>query len=219
MQTLRPSELVAMVGLADGDGRLPRGRHRIPAEVIARSQRERMIAAVTQVSAEIGYPETSVARIIALAGVSRATFYTQFSNRRDCMLVAFSTWSALLEAEIAAAAAAASDIPAAIRAALRRALDLLASEPAMAKLLTTEILTVVPEGPRVQQATITRLADRLRVARRGILIYATGGPDWEWCAVAGMIALIGKRLAAGEVAHLPELEPQLTWIALSGGSV
>ena len=209
-------------GGEDGDGRsqrLPRGRHGFLPEVVAHTQRERMIEAVTEVSAEVGYPETTVARIIERAGVSRSTFYAQFSDRRDCMLAAFERWSSLIEAEIEAAALGASDGPAAIRAALRRALDLLAFDPARASLLTAQILSLVPEGREAQHATITRLANCLYAIRGETSRGATRGSEWEWCVVAGLVALVARRVVAGEADRLPELEPQLAWIALGGGSM
>jgi AcrR family transcriptional regulator len=36
-----------------------------------------------------GYAGTSVAHVIALAGVSRRAFYEQFSNKEDCFLATY----------------------------------------------------------------------------------------------------------------------------------
>lgn len=47
--------------------RLPRGRHGLPRELVERSQRERLLAAVVRVSAAKGYETTSVADILAEA--------------------------------------------------------------------------------------------------------------------------------------------------------
>ena len=56
---------------------------------VARSQRERLVEAMTVVAARHGYAEASVARVVKQAGMSRATFYDHFENRDDCFLAAF----------------------------------------------------------------------------------------------------------------------------------
>ncbi len=68
--------------------RLPPGSHGIPADVVARNQRERLVAAMAEVCAERGYAEASVAEVAKQAGVSSLTFYKQFAGKRDCMLAA-----------------------------------------------------------------------------------------------------------------------------------
>jgi AcrR family transcriptional regulator len=54
-----------------------------------RSHRNRLLEAMIVTAARYGYGETSVARVIAQAGVSRATFYANFSGKEDCFLVAY----------------------------------------------------------------------------------------------------------------------------------
>ena len=41
---------------------LPRGRHGLPREVVAESQRSRILAAMVEVTAERGYAECQIAR-------------------------------------------------------------------------------------------------------------------------------------------------------------
>jgi AcrR family transcriptional regulator len=52
-------------------------------------QRDRLIEAMTQVAARLGYSDASVARVVEQAGVSRATFYEHFADREACFLAAF----------------------------------------------------------------------------------------------------------------------------------
>ena len=68
--------------------RLPRGRHGLPRELVARSQRERLLAAVVRVAAAKGYESTSVADILEEAGVGRESFYELFEDKKDCLLAA-----------------------------------------------------------------------------------------------------------------------------------
>ena len=65
---------------------LPRGRHRLPGEVVRRVQRERILHATARVISAKGYPNTTVADIVASAGVSREVFYSHFSSRAEAFL-------------------------------------------------------------------------------------------------------------------------------------
>jgi AcrR family transcriptional regulator len=62
---------------------LPRGRHRLPAAVAKRSQRERLLHATGRVLARDGYEKATVAEIVAAAGVSREVFYEQFHDKQE----------------------------------------------------------------------------------------------------------------------------------------
>jgi AcrR family transcriptional regulator len=75
--------------------RLPHGPHGLGREAVARHQRARLYGGMVESVYQRGYPGTSVAHVIALAGVSRRAFYEQFSNKEDCFL---STYDALVAA-------------------------------------------------------------------------------------------------------------------------
>ena len=62
---------------------LPRGRHRLPAAVVRRIQRERILYATAAVIEANGYTHTTVADIVAEAGVSREVFYSHFPSRSE----------------------------------------------------------------------------------------------------------------------------------------
>ncbi len=72
-------------------------KHRAPTGVVnglsigrARpSQRERLLAAATELALRKGYGEISVADLTSGAGVSRTTFYELFDEKEDCFLVAY----------------------------------------------------------------------------------------------------------------------------------
>lgn len=181
--------------------RLPAGSHGIPPELVARNQRERLIAAVAEVCAEKSYAEASVADVVARAGVSTATFYKRFDGKRDCMLAAHEELFARFLAELDAACAEASDRDQGVRAALRVALELLAADVPAARLLTVEILALGPEGSERHAAAIEQLAQRLRAS---------------WATAAAIAAVLGKQVMAGEGAALPELEDELFAIISTG---
>ena len=53
---------------------LPRGRHKLGAEAVRASQRERLIRAMLETVAERGYEATTVPEVVARARVSRNAF-------------------------------------------------------------------------------------------------------------------------------------------------
>jgi AcrR family transcriptional regulator len=177
--------------------RLPRGSHGIPTELIARNQRERIIAAAAQISAERGYVGTTVREIVTRAGVSSATFYREFDNLDACMTATF--WELhgrlMSEIDVVGKDVAAADLP---RAALRRSLELFASDPAAARVLTVEIVATGTGGARTQHEAISRTADKL-----GIEGHA------GWAVVAMVSSLVAQRVVAARPESLPELESVL----------
>jgi AcrR family transcriptional regulator len=69
--------------------KLPHGPHTLSRQQVADHQRRRIIAAMVAAVGEHGYFSTTVADVIALAGVSRKAFYEHFTNKQDCFLTAF----------------------------------------------------------------------------------------------------------------------------------
>jgi AcrR family transcriptional regulator len=166
--------------------RLPPGSHGIPADLVARNQRERLVAAMAEVCAEVGYAEASVAAVAKRAGVSSVTFYKQFAGKEDCLLAAHRQLLGRLLEEV--------DRADGVRATIRTALAIFAADPPSARLLTIEILAAGPEGAKRHDAMVEAFAERL-------------GTDWV--RAAGMLALVGKLAVAGEAERLPGLEDEL----------
>jgi AcrR family transcriptional regulator len=69
--------------------RLPHGPHRLDRDEVIANQRTRIHGAMIEAVARNGYEETSVKEVIALAGVSRRSFYEQFANKEGCFLATF----------------------------------------------------------------------------------------------------------------------------------
>lgn len=58
-------------------------------EAVARDQRARLYGGMIESVAQRGYARTTVAHVIALAGVSRRAFYEQFNNKEHCFLATY----------------------------------------------------------------------------------------------------------------------------------
>jgi AcrR family transcriptional regulator len=174
--------------------------------LVARNQRERLIAAMAEECAAGGYAATSVADVARRAGVSTASFYRQFKDRRECMLASFEElFERLLEAVERACMGEAEGVEK-VRTGIRTAANLLAADPPTARLITVEIAAVGTEGVRLQHEAVERLAERLREAREPDAASPASFPTPEWAAVAAMVALVARRVAEGESPSLSELE-------------
>jgi AcrR family transcriptional regulator len=69
--------------------RLPHGPHRLDHNQVIRNQRSRIQGAMVEAVAGSGYQAVSVRQVVALAGVSRRSFYELFSNKEECFLSTF----------------------------------------------------------------------------------------------------------------------------------
>ncbi len=180
--------------------RLPPGPHGIPPELVERNQRERLIAAMAEVSAERGYVEAAVAEVAKHAGVSTATFYRQFKDKRECMLVSFEElFQRLLEA-LEDGCEQRNEIESRAAAGARFVAGVLAEDVPAARLLSVEILSVGPDGVSAQHDAIERLAALLRGQA------APAALDAAWIGVAAMTALVARRLAEDRLPDPDELE-------------
>jgi len=189
--------------------RLPAGTHGIPPDVVARNQRERLVAAVAEACADKGYADTSVADLTTRAGVSTATFYKLFAGKHECALEAHRELLERLLEEVDRAGGKVQGRVAKVRAAVRTVLVLFAADAPTARLLTVEVLALGPAGAARNDAAVEAFASRLRRDPAG----GSHASASEWATVAGIAMLIGKRVMAGEATALPQLEDELVAMA------
>lgn len=190
--------------------RLPRGRHGLPRELVTRSQRERLLAAVVRVAAERGYEATTVADILEEAGVGRESFYELFDDKRDCMLAAHTILVEDLEAKVRAAYSEPGDWSHRLQAALAATLEWFAADPAASRFTLVE-LGAVGTVFRVRfQATFDRF---VALIDEGLL---ESGPEPELAqatrlAVSAIVASVYEQVVLGRAEELPSLLPELTF--------
>src|SRR3954447_2336893 len=121
---------------------LPRGRHDATREVVLASHRGPLLEAVAACGRERGYAATTVAQVIARAGVSRKTFYEHFPDKQACFLAAWEVGTDILLEQVLAAGAEANGWRARLRAGADAFLEILAAEPAFARSFMIEVLSV-----------------------------------------------------------------------------
>ena len=186
---------------------LPRGRHAAPREVVAESQRGRMLVAMAEAVAAKGYARVAVADVIERAHVSRRSFYEHFANKEECFLASYDAGVDLLLGAIdRAVAAAGPDLAAGAEAGTRAYLETLAASPAFARTFLIEVLAAGPAALARRAAVHARFAEQLA----GI-VGDPAVPPYVFRACVGAIhELITARLVTGGAGALPELlEPVL----------
>jgi AcrR family transcriptional regulator len=190
--------------------RLPRGRHGLPRELVERSQRERLLAAVVRVTAAKGYESTTVGDILGEAGVGRETFYELFDDKLDCMLAAHKILVDALEEQVRAAYSEQGPWPERVRKALAVTLEWFAADPQAARFTLVELSTVGPAFRAILQSEYARFT---KLLDEGL---GDDGPDPELAratglAVGAIMARIYEEVVLGKAAELPRLLPDLTY--------
>ena len=194
--------------LADGQERLPPGRHGLPRELIAENQRERLLNGVVEAVAEHGYNATTIGAITEAAQISRRTFYEYFKDKEGCFLAAYEMIDTHVRgAMLTAAERTPEPWPARVRASLAALLDVLSRDLAVARFYLVEPLAASGEIAARYREAMQLLAETIR---------PEGGPAEanvevrDQILMGGITTLITRRLKAGEPARLPELLPDLT---------
>src|SRR4051794_16518756 len=70
--------------------------------LVTQTQRERMLDAMARAVAAKGYAKVTVSDVVALAGVSRRTFYEHFADKEECFLESYTTGARAVAADLAA---------------------------------------------------------------------------------------------------------------------
>jgi AcrR family transcriptional regulator len=192
---------------------LPRGRHGLSRETVERSQRERLLDAAARVTAERGYEATSVADIIAAAGVGRESFYELFEDRRACVLAAHGALVDDLVDQVRVAYAGPGEWVDRCRATLRVLLEWFAADPALGRFLLVEPAAVGPEFHEIFQAGFDRFVEVIDSGLDADLPDPNPLPATS-LAVGAAIARVYAEVAADRTGELTTLLPQLTYETL-----
>lgn len=190
--------------------RLPRGRHGLPREIVERSQRERLLAAVVRVTVAKGYESTTVADILGEAGVGRETFYELFDDKLDCMLAAHKLLVDAVEERVREVYALEGPWPQRMRSALAATLDWFAADPEVARFTLVELSAI---GPAFRTIFKAEFARAVALFQEGL---EEGGvepqlPQATELAVGAILARIYEETVLERVAELPRLLPDLSY--------
>ena len=187
---------------------------RLPADEVARNQRQRLFAAMVAVVAEKGYAATRVADLLELSGVSRSAFYDHFSDKQECLLAAVDT----LVAPTIRVISEASDAPpgtARAQEALDAFIRLVVDQAAAARMCLVEVFAAGPEA--IAQIDRTTEAFQVLVTEtlEGIPSHEKLPPEIVRAIIGGLRKVIHTRLYRGDEEALIELVPQMRNWAIS----
>jgi AcrR family transcriptional regulator len=177
-----------------------------------RSQRQRLLDAMVACCAEKTFARTTIADIVATAGVSRTTFYKCFGGKRDCFDAGIASCLEQLR-EVAEATRAAGDSPPeAVRKGTLAVLDLMAARPALAQLLSADAVSVDPTVVERYRALLLPALEELwaRAAVAPGRKHSSPG-----LAFGRAQLLVFHEVAAGRTARLPELRPEIVYLAVA----
>lgn len=199
--------------------RLPSGRHGLQRSFVAANQRERILSAVAQAAAALGYADMSVEAIIERAGVSRRTFYDHFKNKEDAFLAAYDACLQQQVSQVRFAYLGQSTVRERLRAGIGAYLEFMASEPEFARMCIVEVLAAGPRALARRNAAMSTFADLIE---ENIHELAPGCPVARLAAetiVGGIHEVVLTRILAGHTGELPALtDGLLTTILLVGSA-
>jgi AcrR family transcriptional regulator len=201
-------------------GRLPSGRHGLPRALVIDNQRRRILDALAKAVAEKGYARTTVADVIDRAGVSRKTFYEQFSDKSDCFLAAYDEAVGQLYGDVERAYQSKDRWPTAVVAAIDAFLTDLSANPESARLALVEVVRAGDEALDRYYAASHNFAALLDEGREEAPLGSAIPETAAQATIGGIAAVIAERLRAGQTDVRPLLS-ELATFALTpyiGGS-
>ncbi|HUE26310.1 MAG TPA: TetR/AcrR family transcriptional regulator [Solirubrobacteraceae bacterium] len=196
---------------------LPRGRHKLAAGTVRASQRERLIRAMLETVARLGYEATTVPEVVATARVSRNSFYEFFSDKTDCFIAACDEQATEL-LRLVVASGGETDWIETMRLGVRSYLGWWASRPAFSRAYFTglpaageraieqrerayelfaQMFAEVGRRARAQQPSLPSLPDRVPMM-----------------LVLAITELVAAEVRGGRTERLPELERDLVFVAV-----
>ena len=181
-------------------------------DLVAPSERDRLIEAMALTCAEHGYAASSVEEVIARAGVERRSFEENFADKAECGTAAVNQ----ILADITTAASIAyspeySEWEKILRG-VRALLELMAARPSFAGLAQIEARQAMgPEAYELYTAGIRVLGAMLDRLQANALGGIARPPSAIRGAIGGAEALIRRELLAGRPERLPELLPDIIY--------
>ena len=191
---------------------LPRGRHKLSADTVRASQRERALRAMVECVGEQGWAKTTVPDVVARARVSRNSFYEHFEDKTACFLAALDEAARdILEGMVALGAE--PDWIDALRQGMREYLRSWQEQPALCRAYFVELAFVGPRGVAQREHNFAQfelifkvLADRARQEQRSLPELS---PLLPRLLVVGVTDIVGEAVRAGDLDSLVEREDEL----------
>lgn len=195
---------------------IKRGPSRIPPEVVAATQRDRLYDALVQTVAQKGYANAKVSDICHAAGVTRPAFYAQFAGKDEAFVETYKHGTNVLLGLMRDAFRAETEAEAGwrsgSRAALRVLLDVLAAVPAFATMALVEIDSVGAVAQLERERLLQRFNEFFAEAPGASELLMP--QEIIGSIVGGIYATIRRHVAEGRTSALPGLLPVLSYFQM-----
>jgi AcrR family transcriptional regulator len=194
---------------------VPTGRHGLPPDVVAEHQRERLLAATIAVVAKRGYGGTTVDHIVKAAKVGYVAFYELFAGKEECFAAAFERIVADTRAALTESASPELPWPEQVCLGLATLVELIATEPARARVGLVEVQAAGPNAYHRYEAALDTAIPKLAEGRElGVAQPSLASTTEE--ALVGAIAWRFHQLVVhGEGERAEDLLGEAIGIALS----
>ena len=163
---------------------LPRGRHKLDPQLVAASQRQRLLEAIVELVAEKGYPDVTIGDIVSRAGTAKRTFYDHFADKLQCFLAALDGITDTLVAASARFFAVSGTVRERCEYSMRGYLELLVSMPNTAKVFYLEAVAAGPESVTRRHAVQLKFARNIVGLSRAAALAGEGQELSELHAMA-----------------------------------
>lgn len=204
-----------MAGLPRDFLTVPTGRHGLPADIVAAHQRERLLAATIELVAKRGFRGTSIDHIVKTARVGYVAFYELFESKEDCFIACFDRIVAEAREQIAAAVSGEAPWSEQICGGLKKLLELIAAEPARARLALVEMQAAGRRSFAMYEELVYSVIPKLREGRAFRPDAAALSETLEEAVIGGVAWIIHQRLVKGEADEIEGLIGEAIHIALA----
>ncbi len=185
------------------------GRDRLPREVLAEHQRDRILNAAVEVFAKRGYQGTTVDHLVTAAHIGVGSFYEQFGNKEGCFLAVYDRIAAEGRERIAAALPGESSWGKRLAAGLAALLAAIEAEPFSARIALVEVQTAGPAALSHHDRNLDEAAELLRAGREHSPVPEELPATLELATIGGLTWFLQQRIAMGETAAAAKLLPEV----------
>lgn len=203
----------ALKAVQGGEMRFPPGPRALSPGLVGVVERERLIAAVLELSAEVGWRGFGIDDIGERAGLERSVLYRHCAKKEELFLKALQAVEEYLRDRVEEAVAGGENWRERVLLALEAVARFVVAEPAAAKSLLVEARSAGPAPVHLYETMVERYTKCLeeQIGNEHLNEHSALTPDG---IVGGVASFLYTRLVKGEVDEVEALVPSLQYFAL-----
>lgn len=197
--------------------RLRSGPGQLTPERVASHQRRRLMGAMAEAVSRHGYNGVTIAELVALAGISKSTFYRHFEDKQDCFLATFEEVVGIAAERVGETYRSEQGLSERLTAGMKTLGRIVATEPAAAHLVLVDSLSLGAAAVPCREAAAARFEAMIAAGFAAEPERGTPSPLELRAIVAGIRRVAYRALRTGEPGGLLEAVPDLVEWALHYG--